>query len=48
MLRKIFRVIRKSIDRNKFNKYIYLLKYIKEKDILCKKLYLEENNINYV
>lgn len=32
----------KIVFRYRFNEYIYLLKYIKEKDILCKKLYLEE------
>lgn len=33
---------KKTAFRNIFNKYTYLLKYIKEKDTLCKKSHLEE------
>lgn len=33
---------KKTASRNRFNEYTYLLKYIKEKDTLCKKSHLEE------
>lgn len=40
-------LVKKTASKNIFNEYTYLLKYIKEKDILCTKLHLEEKHISY-
>lgn len=33
---------KKTLSKSRLNEYTYLLKYIKEKDTLCKKSHLEE------